>query len=497
MKKSHFKSSFILSYTAIFIQSIISILYTPVLIRLLGQSSYGLLQLAISTVANLGILSFGFGSSYLRFYSEYNASDDNDAIAALNGMFAVIFMTASLAALILGGVITLFSDSFFSASLSVSEVGELKILLFIMTINLALTLPCNIFDSYIVSQESFTFQKLLIIFTSILGPVLTIPMLLLGGGCIAAAVCMVLVTLAKLFGGMIYCVKSLNMKFRFAFDKAVLKQLFVFSFFIFLNILSDQLNWNGDKTILGVIRGTDSVASYSIGSQLSSYFLTFSYALSTLYSPGAYKLIATGKDDKTVTEYFASFGRVQLIVMGYIYMILIAVGKPFIRRWTGIYSDTPYYTALLLITPLLVTSIQLIGIEIQRAKDMHRFRSVLYVLIAAANIIVSIPLCVKYGEIGCALGTCLSLTIGNVFIMNIYYHKRVGLDMVLFWREILKLIPSFLLPIAAVVISNRFCGNSLLSITLFALGVTAVYIPSVWFIGMNKDEKSLLKKVNT
>lgn len=39
------KSGFILSYISIFIQSIISILYTPVMLRLLGESNYGLLSL--------------------------------------------------------------------------------------------------------------------------------------------------------------------------------------------------------------------------------------------------------------------------------------------------------------------------------------------------------------------------------------------------------------------------------------------------------------------
>ena len=49
------KSGFILSYIAIFIQSIISILYTPVMLRLLGESNYGLLQLAVSTMSSLSI----------------------------------------------------------------------------------------------------------------------------------------------------------------------------------------------------------------------------------------------------------------------------------------------------------------------------------------------------------------------------------------------------------------------------------------------------------
>ena len=99
--------------------------------------------------------------------------------------------------------------------------------------------------------------------------------------------------------------------------------------------------------------------------------------------------------------------------------MIIAVGKPFIKLWSGIDSNIPYYTALLLISPLVVTSIQSIGIEIQRAKDMHKFRSVLYFAIAAINIAVSIPLCIKFGELGCAFGTALSLVVGNIIIMNI------------------------------------------------------------------------------
>ncbi len=94
-------------------------------------------------------------------------------------------------------------------------------------------------------------------------------------------------------------------------------------------------------------------------------------------TPKAHTLIANHADNReNEANFFASFGRVQFVVMAYIYLMIIAVGKPFIKLWSGIDSNIPYYTALLLISPLVVTSIQSIGIEIQRAKDMHKFRSV-------------------------------------------------------------------------------------------------------------------------
>ncbi len=492
MKKSQLKSGFILSYAAIFIQSLISILYTPVMLSFLGKSGYGLLQLAISAIANLGFLSFGFGSSYLRFYSKYKAADDKKAISSLNGMFAVIFSAAAVISLFAGGIITANTTQIFSNSMSTSEISLLKPLLAVMTINLALSFPCNIFDSYIISQEKFVFQKFLIIVTALLNPMLTFPLFLFGKGALSAALCITFITFIKLTASMIFCVKRLKMTFRFVFDITLFKQLFVFSFFVFLNILSDQINWNVDKTILGVLKGSESVTVYSIASQFNSYFLTFSYALASLFSPKAYSLIANDCGKNELSLFFAKFGRIQFAVMAYIFMIFLAVGKPFIKIWSGIDSSVPYYVALLLISPLLITSIQSIGIEIQRAKDMHKFRSVLYLLIALGNICASIPLCVKFGEIGCAIGTYLSLVIGNIIIMNIYYHRRVGVDIIYFWKEISKFIPSLILPIVSIVFIQHFIKTNITSVIIFAIIFTIIYIFSVFILGLSKEEKNLI-----
>ena len=71
MKTNQLKIGVMLSYVSIIAQNIISIVYTPVMLRLLGQSEYGLYQLVYSVVSYLGLLSFGFGSAYVRFYSRY------------------------------------------------------------------------------------------------------------------------------------------------------------------------------------------------------------------------------------------------------------------------------------------------------------------------------------------------------------------------------------------------------------------------------------------
>ena len=186
-------------------------------------------------------------------------------------------------------------------------------------------------------------------------------------------------------------------------------------------------------------------------------------------------------------RYFARFGRIQLAVMGYIFLMLVAVGKPFIRMWSGWDTDIPYYTAVILIAPLLFTSVQSIGVEIQRAKDMHHFRSILYFMIAFVNIAISIPLSMYYGALGAAAGTFVCLVIGNIIIMNFYYHKRVGLNMYYFWGQLAKLLPSLTAPVLCAVAVYIFCSESLLHVAVGALALTAVYVPSVWFLGVRGD----------
>ena len=92
MKINQLKAGVILSYKTQAVSALSGLIYTPIMLKLIGQSEYGLYQLVASVVSYLGLLNFGFGSSYMRFYSRYKAKEDSDNIAKLNGMFMLIFV---------------------------------------------------------------------------------------------------------------------------------------------------------------------------------------------------------------------------------------------------------------------------------------------------------------------------------------------------------------------------------------------------------------------
>ena len=66
-KINQIKIGAVLSYLQIGLSVVISLIYTPVMLRLLGQSEYGLYSTVSSTIAMLSILSLGFNSSYIRY----------------------------------------------------------------------------------------------------------------------------------------------------------------------------------------------------------------------------------------------------------------------------------------------------------------------------------------------------------------------------------------------------------------------------------------------
>ena len=145
MKISQRKAGVALSYAGELVKILVSLIYTPIMLRLLGQSEYGLYQLVYSVVAYLSLLSLGFGSSYLRFYSRYKAQKDEDGVAKLNGMFMLIFCSISVICVLCGIVMIGNIRGIFGTGLTESEYATARVLMGLLIINLAMT--CLLYTS--------------------------------------------------------------------------------------------------------------------------------------------------------------------------------------------------------------------------------------------------------------------------------------------------------------------------------------------------------------
>lgn len=488
----------LLQYTQMALSILIQLVYTPIMLSILGPNEYGIYNMASSTISYLSLLSLGFGATYLRWYSLFKKENDCNGISNLNGLYLIAFSGIGIITFIAGMVLVVNVQWFFNPSYTVSEVEIARVLMVLFTVNLSISFPASLFVSYITSQEKFIFQKIVNMGSTVLTPIFNILMLYLGKGSIGMVVSATIISISVTLLNIGYCFKRINMHVSFKnLEWGLLKDIFKFSIFIAMNQIIDQINWQTDKIILGKFVNGAAVAVYTIGANINSMFLSFSTAVSNVFLPKVNMIVSKNEDDmdNQLTRLFIKVGRLQWFILALILSGFIFFGKYFISVWAGDDYINSYYVALLLMCPAIIPLIQNLGIEIQRAKNKHQFRSIVYLAMAFVNVGISILLTPYWHELGAAFGTTVSLIIANGIIMNVYY-LRLGINIIEFWKSIVKTFQGLLIPVVlGVLLMIYYQINTVVEFLAVVSIYTIVYVISTYLFGFNVEERDLVKKV--
>ncbi|AHM57181.1 virulence factor mvin superfamily [Peptoclostridium acidaminophilum DSM 3953] len=492
--KSQIKIGVILSYAALFLSVAISLVYTPFMLRKLGQAEYGLFSLVNSVVANLAILDFGFENAIVRYTAKYKAENDFEKEKSLHFMFFVMYSIIGIVAFAIGFVLILNIDNIFSQSLTQRELATAKTLMLIAVINISLSFPLGVFAGIIQAYERFIFLKTASIARICMTPLIMVTILIFGyrsvGIILAGAVIGMIFSLLNVM----YFYKVLNKRISASkFDMQLLKGIGAYSFFVFLNIIIDRLYWATDQLILGMYVGTAAVAVYTIGAQFFNYYVQISTSISGVFLPRVVELDVKDAQGGLLSDTFIKVGRIQFLALSFVLSGFALFGKEFIAIWAGEGYENAYYVALITMIPSIIPLSQNVGISILQAKNKHAFRSIIYLFIAIFNVVLSIALVKPYGVIGCASATALGCVLGQIIIMNIYYKRKIGLDIPRYWANIGKLsVPAVVSFIICSPHSNLPLPEGLGGMFIKGLLFAGVFIFTVWIMGMNDYEKNLV-----
>lgn len=496
MPVNQLKAGVVLNYVVIILNTVVGLLYTPYMLRMMGQSEYGLYSLVASVIAYLTVLDLGFGNAIVRYTAKFRAEKKTEEQYEMFGMFLLLYLVIGIIAFGIGLGLYFNVGTLFGDTMTAVELGRARIMMLLLVANLAFTFPMSIWGSIIQAYEDFVFQKSLNIFRIILNTAVMICLLHFGYKAVAMVVVQTIFNVLTLVLNFIYCRRKLNIHIYFRFKHfhwGFLKEVAIYSFWIFLNAIMDRVYWSTGQFVLGAMVGTAAVAVFAIAIQLEGMYMQFSTAISSVFLPKVTAMVATNRSRKEISDLFIRTGRMQYIVLAYILSGFIIFGRQFIELWAGAgYSDA-YIISLLFFIPLTVPLIQNLGITILQARNEMKFRSVLYIIIALVSLAMQIVLTRFFGGIGCAMGVSGALVVGQILIMNVYYQRRQYLDIKTFWKEISKMsiIPIVLIFSAMLVIRHFFAldswGKLILGIAAFSL----VYIPLFFRFSMTDDERNL------
>lgn len=483
----------ILSYINLLIGNLIPIFYTPIMLKILGQSEYGLYTLAHSVVGYLSLLSFGIGGSIVRYLAKARAENNKQEEERIFGLFIKIYSILAIVVLFVGLIVTVNIGSIFRKSITEEDINQMRVLVLLMTVNTAITFPTSVFSSVIIANERFIFNKFISILSTVMAPVLNLALLYMGLGSVGMTVSATVLTIATFLGNMLYCFVKIGLKPNFSkTSNNLLYEIIQFSAFIFLSELVNILYWATDKVLIGAMIGTTAVAVYNIGATFNSIMSSLGTGIGSLFSPRI--VIRTVQDDTAyLNALFHKIGRLQFYIVSLIVTGFIVFGRQFINLWVGTEYSDAYWIALLVMIPVSVPLIQSIALQIIVAKNQHKFRAVLFLIIAILNVIGTILFIPSMGIIGAALATCIAYFIGPIILMNWYYSQRANIDIKGFWLNIIKICPSSILLMLGGLIATRFIMidswvKLLLAIAVYSL----LYCVLNWIFSMNKYEKELI-----
>lgn len=484
----------ILNYIVIGLSVLSGLLYTPYMLRMMGQSEYGLYSLVVSIIAYLTVLDLGFGNAITRYTARFKAQGKVEEQYEMFGMFFLLYIVIAFVTVCIGLGLYFNVEQMFGDTMTAIELERAKILLLVLLFNLAFTFPMSIFGSIMYAYECFVFPKVVNIIRVVLNIIVMVTLLEHGYKAVAMAVVQTIFNMLTLSINFLYCKYRLHIHMYFRkFNWVFLKEVSVYSFWIFLNIIMDRIYWSTGQFVLGAVVGTVAVSVFALAIQLQTIYMQFSTAISSLFLPKVTAMVANGESDKAISDLFIKTGRIQFLMMFMILCGFIVFGKSFIFLWAGEGYEDVYCITLLFFASFLTPLIQNMGITILQARNQMRFRSLLYLVISFVALAFEVILSHYWGGIGCAIAVSGALLIGSGLIINIYYQRVQHLEIVCFWKNILRMA---IMPAAASLVFYMILQNYEINTWSDWIKWVAVFLPIygiTTFVGaMNKTEKKMI-----
>jgi len=426
---SQLKKAAVLTYVHLGISNLVGIVMTPFIIRMLGDSEYGLFTLIGAFVGYLSILDLGLTNAIVRFVAQYRAQKDAKGLENFLALSLIIYAVISLVVIILGVIMYLNIDFLFGESLSPDQLGKAKIMLLMCVFNIALIIPGGAFTGICSGYEHFVFPRLLSICKYLVRAILVVTILYRGADAIGLVILDTVLNVAFVASTVYYVFAKLKVKVKLhSFTPSFLREIFSYSMWIFLFAVVYNFQWRTGQVILGSTTNTEVVAIYGVGVTLGLYFLTLGNVVNGFILPKVVKSIYEKASGAQLTAEMIRISRITMIVIFYILGGFLILGQEFVLLWVGeTYSDS-WFVGLLIMIAFVMPISQGYAHAILEAKKMMRFKSLSSLIFTIIGISVGGYLSTIYGIKGIIYGIFGGLIALQIVVL-FYYHIKLELDM--------------------------------------------------------------------
>lgn len=492
------KIGVIYSYALMIVEVFSAMLFTPFLIRMLGQSQYAVYQLTSQISSYLMLLDLGVGNAVIRYMAKFRADNDKEKQEEFLGIATVFYLAIAVITVIIGIVLVIILPTAFAKGLTPEEIRLSQKMLCVTMLTCAVTLGTSSFATTLMAYERFSFSKGLSIICSVLKVVVSMVAMFMGVKALGVVIIYFALNLLTRLAYTFYVLFKLKIRPRFKNpDMSFIKETVTYSAFVFLQMLATQINSMTDTVLLGILaKGSSAIiAVYGVGSQIIQYFKTIGSHFNGVLMAGVVRMVENGAKAKVLQDEMVRIGRIIFMMLGMVFAVFIAFGKHFMILWAGEAYEQSYFVTVAIMAPTMFALVQTIGSQILWAMNKHKGQAIVQIVSALINIVLTAVLITWKPLEGAVIGSVIALTVGDIICMNIMFKKEIGIKLSQYYLELFKgILPSLLI---------CFAGGKLFSLLglekygwlgfiINCVVTVAIYGICMLAFGMNKSEKNLV-----
>lgn len=489
----------LLSYGMLAINILLGLLYTPWVLKEIGNSYYGIYTLASSLIA-LFLMDFGMSAAVTRFVAKYRAENNIRKINEFVGLTIKFYLILLFAIGIALVIVYLNVDSIYS-NLTLNERSAFKTVFIIASLFVCVCFPVNLCNGILNAFELFLLLKSADLFNKIFTVIFTIIALLLHGGLYA------LVFINGLFNLLTYLLKVIIV-FRKTTVRPIfyssrwneIKELFSFTAWTTVSTVSQQMFFNLVPSILAMVTNTFTITVYGFASVIEGYVYNISSAISGFFFSKISRLIVKETNAEKTLPLMIKVGRINQSVITLLIIGLTLLGKEFVNLWLGDDYKDIYYCILFLSTPYLLSASQQIGNSSLVVLNKVRYSAIAGIVAGILNLLLCYFIAGKYGALGACFVTGLVFWM-RVFFMSAIYKSVLKINMIEFYKAChLQLLPAAIGGLVTSFLLLRllpeYSASGGYAWILFGgkvILVSIIYFVWMWVLGWNQYEKSLIR----
>lgn len=484
----------VISYLGIGINIVIGLIYTPWMIRSIGQNDYALYTLATSLIGMFTI-DFGMSAAVTRFVSKYMAEGNQKAANNLLGIVYKLYSFISSIVFVGLVVVFFFIDTIY-AKLTPEEIASFKVVYMIAGSYSIIAFPFMPLNGILTAYEKFVQIKACDLFNKVATVLLVVIALLCGMGLYALVTVNAFVGLATILMKYIIIKHKTPVKVNFRYrSRETLKEIFSFSVWSTLSTFSQNFLFSITPTILGMVSGSAAIAVFGFSNSLQNYVYILAMGVNGFFLPKISRIIAKGTQDRDILPLMIKVGRFQLYILLLICIGFISVGREFIYLLMGPEYRQSYTCTLLLISYSIFYYPQQIANTTIIALNKVKQQSLIFIATSLVNVCLSLLLSGYFGAIGAAVSICTALLLRTV-LLNWLYHKEIHINVFTFFKEChLKLIPPTVIALALSIAVGLIPASGWIFFGLKALLIGCIFCVVMWCLAFNSFEKSFVRDI--